>query len=407
MKIVISAGGRFHALQLTHQLEKRNSFLKLFSFSYTNKDQGLVAPSLVHNIRICNILDFMFLRLRLSCLINSSKFNHVKDNIFDYLVSKKLKNLGSFDLFIGWAHYAENSLLVARKAGAIIIIESGSSHILEQQRLLEQEYKKWGVNFAPIHPKVISKMVREYELADYIMTLSSASQESFIKHGVPEHKVLRVPCGIDVGYFMEAVPLLRPGGLEGQASSTSPEPKKSQVFRIIFVGLINIRKGIPYLLEAWKQANLPEDTSELVLVGSLQKDMAQFLSKQKLKKNTIFYGSTNRETLKELYYQSSVFVLPSVEDGFGMVMGEAMACGLPVICTTNTGAPDVIKDGVHGFFVQPQDSLALAEKITWCYEHKDTCYTMGQAGRKRIHDFTLDTYGERVFEVYKKILENK
>ncbi len=392
MNVVISAGGRFHAIKLAQQLHQRNSLLKLFSFSYTVQDHANLPPHLVHNISSCALLDKAFAKLRLAHIINASQFNHLKDNLFDYLVSKQLRKLPAFDIFVGWAHYAEQSIPIARAKGALVIIESGSSHILEQQYLLEEEYKKWGVAFAPIHQKVVEKMVREYELADYIMTLSTASKQSFIKHGIPTQKVLQMPCGVDVEYF-----------LNNAGRSLPPLPK----FRIIFVGLINIRKGIPYLLDAWNQANLPDGTTELVLVGTMQKDMAQLLPKLSIPKNVIFYGPTNRETLKKLYQQSSVFVLPSVEDGFGMVMGEAMACGLPIICTTNTGAPDIIKNGKEGWLVPPQNSSALAEKITWCYEHKNDCFLMGQKGQGRIQDFTWDAYGETVVNVYQKILREK
>lgn len=394
MKVVISAGGRFHAIRLAQQLAKRNSLLKLFSFSYASEDKTSLDQSHVKVFKACKLLDKAYLKLRLSRIINSSIFNHFKDNLFDYLVNKQLQKIKHFDIFVGWAHYSLKTIETAKVKGALVIIESGSSHIQEQQRLLEEEYKKWNISFSPIHQNVIEKMTREYEQADYIMTLSTASRKSFIDRGFKPTKILQSPCGIDIDYFIQPT---------GKGSTTPQNPK----FRVIFVGLINIRKGIPYLIEAWNNANLPENKTELVLVGSLQKDMAQLLPRMPLKKNIIFYGPTNRKTLKQLYHQSSVFVLPSVEDGFGMVMGEAMACNLPVICSTNTGAPDIIEEGIHGFLVPPQNSLALAEKITWYYEHKDTCIIMGNNGHKRIKDFTWDSYGQKVSAIYNDILAKK
>lgn len=392
MKVVISAGGRFHAIKLAQQLEQRDSLLKLFSFSYTTKDRASLNQSHVKVMHICKVLDDAFSRLRMSRVINPSLFNQIKDNAFDYCVNKQISKLSQIDLFTGWAHYSLKSMQTAREKGAVVIIESGSSHIQEQQYLLEKEYKKWGITFSPILPKVIEKMVQEYEAADYIMTLSTTSRNSFINRGFNPTKILQVPCGSDVTYFMQ------PPKIE------APSLNK---FRVIFVGLINIRKGIPYLLEAWHKANLPEDKAELILVGSLQKDMAQLLPKFFLQKNIILFGPTTQATLKQLYYQSSVFVLPSIEDGFGMVMSEAMACGLPIICSTNTGAPDVIDHGIHGFLVPPQNSLALAEKITWCYEHKDACKYMGNNGQARIKDFTWDAYGEKVYTIYSNLLNKK
>jgi len=466
MNIVISAGGRFHALQLAHHLEKRNSLTRLFTFSYTNKDQQLISPAHVSNISSCSMLDTLFLKCRLDRIIHKSSYNVFKDNLFDYLVSKKISKLGDsdvpkirsiprdaissllgktggkIDLFVGWAHYALHSIPAARKAGAKIIIESGSCHILEQQTLLEQEYAKYGVPFAPLHQKNIDKMLKEYELADYIMTLSDFAYQSFVKQGVPKSKLLKVTCGMDVEYFLQARTLRsirqaqdqgeRPGEssssqlyisennklwilkrvqddkIEGpchpELDSGSTIILKSNKFRVIFVGLLNLRKGIQYLLQAWNSLNLPEQETELLLVGNLQQDLKFVLQKMPLKKNVIFYGSTNRENLRELYASSSVFVLPSVEDGFGMVMGEAMASGLPVICTTNTGGPDIITDQEHGFIIPPQNIDALAEKIAWCYNNQETCKIMGNNAQEQIKKFTWDVYGEKVYEIYKSIV---
>jgi glycosyltransferase involved in cell wall biosynthesis len=391
MKIIISAGGRFHAIQLACQMATRKNLLNFFSFSYTKKDALFLDKSNVSVIRSCKILDMLFLKLRLYRFMNPSIFNNFKDDFFDNLVNKQLKKFPSFDLFVGWSHYSLRSMQTARKKGAIIVIESGSSHIQEQQQLLEEEYKKWNITFNPIHPDVIAKMTYEYECTDYIMTLSTASRTSFIKHGISPQKLLQSTCGIDVDYFL----------------SQPKELNRDKKFRVIFVGLVNLRKGIPYLIEAWNKINLPASLSELVIVGPIQKDMAQLLPQLTLKKNIVFYGPTNRETLKKIYYQSSLFVLPSVEDGFGMVMGEAMACGLPVICSTNTGAPDVIDDRIHGFLVPPQNSCVLAEKIGWFYKHQFACKNMGNEGRRRILDFTWNNYGENINNIYQKILNPK
>jgi glycosyltransferase involved in cell wall biosynthesis len=398
VKIVISAGGRFHAFHLAQQLAQRNALAKFFTFSYTSNDQKYVPARQVKNINSCMIADFAFTKLRLSRLFNKTSYNVFKDNLFDRHVQKEVSHLKNFDLFVGWAHYALKSLHAARLAGATIIIESGSCHILEQQKLLQEEYALHGLTYPPIHEKTVAKMLQEYAQTDYIMTLSEFSYQSFIKQGICEKKLLKIPCGFDVEFFEK-----KPETTIALESLKITRKK----FRVIFVGLISLRKGVQYLLDAWIKLNLPEHETELVLVGVVQQDFQKVYQRVAHKKNIIFYGSSNRETLRTLYHSSSIFVLPSIEDGFGMVIGEAMASGLPVICTTNTGAPDIITTAEHGFIVPIRNADALAEKISWCYTHQDSAAQMGAAGKIRVKEFTWDAYGERVFETYHKIVSEK
>lgn len=389
MKVVVSAGGRFHAINLAQQLDKKNCLQKLYSFSFTKIDNSKINSNLVKTISSCKFLDTTFQKLQLSHFINTSVFNFFKDNLFDSLVAREIKKLKQIDIFTGWANYSLECIFHAKKIGAKTIIESGSCHIKEQQILLSQEYEKWGIKFQPIYHATLNKMIEEYNQTDYIMTLSDFSYQSFIKHRINPQKILKSTCGIDIDFFC-----------------TSPKfdqiiPAKK--FRVIFVGMISLRKGIPYLIEAWNKLDLPTNSTELILVGNIQKDMCQVLKKLDMKKNINFFGSCSRDDLKKLYHESNVFVLPSVEDGFGMVIGEAMACGLPVICSKNTGANDIIQDNKHGFLVPAQDSEALAEKILWCYQNPELCKEMGNLGKNKILDFSWDNYGNIIFEIYQNI----
>ena len=109
--------------------------------------------------------------------------------------------------------------------------------------------------------------------------------------------------------------------------------------------------------------------------------------------------------MRDLYSQASVFVLPSIEDGFGQVIVQAMACGIPVITTTNTGGPDVITDGKDGFIVPIRDSRAIAERLEHLYRHPDAREAMGHAaletvrkwnGWERYTNQVLSTYNQRL-----------
>ncbi|MFH0898413.1 MAG: glycosyltransferase family 4 protein, partial [bacterium] len=236
-----------------------------------------------------------------------------------------------------------------------------------------------------------AKMIAEYQNADYIMTLSEFSRQSFLRQGIDEKKLLKVPCGIDTYYF--SLPHRRDDG--------------TKKFRVIFVGLVNLRKGVQYLLQAWNDLRLPQQDAELILVGALHKDMKQFLKTTPIQNNVVFYGSTTQADVRRLYRTASVFVLPSVEDGFGMVAGEAMASGLPVVCSDHTGAAEMISDGKEGFVIPACNADALAEKILWCYKNRDQAVEMGKLGQKTVENFSWDRYGDRVYEAYGKIVNEK
>jgi len=392
MKVVVAAGGRFHALQLARELAKRDSLKKLVTFSYTRKDKNLLDPNYVSTVKSCKLMDIAYNKLKLSHLISPTSFNAIKDNLFDQRLNKRISNLGTFDIFVGWTNYFFNSFLSVKISSATIVAESGSAHVQEQEHLLKQEYELFGLKADPIHSKTLEKMQREYNYSDYIMTLSNYSRQSFLKRGFAPSKILQTTCGFDVEDFLQA------------RENSSLQPQK---FRVIFVGLLCMRKGIHYLLKAWEKLNLPASEAELVLVGVMQNDLRSILNRLPIKKNVIFQNSVNRNTLAKLYQTSSVFVLPSVEDGFGMVMGEAMASQIPVICTQSTGGPDIIENNKHGFIVQPRNVDELAEKILWCYKNQDTTKEMGIASQQHIQNFTWDKYGDSVFDIYQKILEKK
>ena len=99
-------------------------------------------------------------------------------------------------------------------------------------------------------------------------------------------------------------------------------------------------------------------------------------------------------------------VLPTIEDGFGNVIVEAMACGIPVIATTNCGASDVILDGVDGFIVPIRDTFAIQQKILFLYENPLICQEMGRAAMEKAKVLlSVNNHGDRAIEAFQKKLE--
>ena len=386
MKVVVAAGGRFHALHLAHQLEKRGVLKKLYTAGYTSKDKDYVSKHFVEQNNKFKFLSHFFLKFRFYKFFNKSKLHVFLDNIFDKWLSKKIEKDGQIDIFVGWANYFLISFEKIKKSGAKIIVECGSTHILEQQKLLQEEYEKFGVKYSPIDKNNLEKILKEYEVADYIMTCSDFTYQSFINQGIDSKKILKVPYGVNLDFFKNL------------------NLKKDEKFRVICVGLMSLRKGIPYLLKAWKKLNLPQEKTELLLVGNLQKDLQFFLKDFDLPKNVVFTGGVSSDVLLGFYSKSSLFVLPSIEEGLSMTIAEAMACGLPVICTTNTGGWELIKHEKDGFIIPIRDVDILVEKILLCYQNPGLSKEIGLQAKIKVQNFTWNNYGEKVFEEYKKII---
>ncbi|MCX5706530.1 MAG: glycosyltransferase family 4 protein [Candidatus Omnitrophica bacterium] len=223
----------------------------------------------------------------------------------------------------------------------------------------------------------------EISLADHIFAASTATKKSLLEAGIEEKRVTIVLYGAPVNYLL-------------------PLPKKDKVFRAIFVGQIGLRKGVHYLLLAWEELGL--SGAELLLIGSNDFPKGWF-SRQK--KNCRWVGHVPHILLNQYYSQADVFVFPSLVEGFGQVILEAMACGLPVITTPNTAGPDIITEGIDGFIVPIRDVSALKEKIRWCRTHPGELARMGKAARRKAESLDWNLYRVRLTSKVQELLNTK
>ncbi|MBM3887269.1 glycosyltransferase family 4 protein, partial [Candidatus Dependentiae bacterium] len=157
--------------------------------------------------------------------------------------------------------------------------------------------------------------------------------------------------------------------------------------------------------EAWRRLKLDPNKTELLLVGNLQKDVRLLLERQSLPAGVRIIPGVSRNELKKLYESAHAFVLPSIQDGFGMVLGEAMASGLPVIASTNTGAPDILQNESEGMIFPAGNAEALAHCILQLYKDPKLCLNMSIKGQERIKDFTWQRYGDMTIKTYHQLLE--
>ena len=258
------------------------------------------------------------------------------------------------------------------------VVERGSSHIQYQNEVLQEEHQIWGIPYRPIDPRICEKEVAEYLECDYITIQSSFAMRSFIEKGVPAKKLIKLPLSVDLKMF-------------------HPVKKRDSVFRVLYIGSMSLRKGVPYLLKAISSLQLPN--FEFVVNGTVYPGCEKIV--QKYASNIRFLGTRPFNQLYDVYSQASVVVLPTIEDGFAKVITEAMACGVPVIVTPNCSASDVLTDGVEGFIVPIRSSEAIRERILLLYENPNLRNAMAEAALIRSQaGGGWTSYGERAYEIY-------
>lgn len=383
MKVIVSVGGKFHAFYLARELEKREVLARLIT-SYPKFE---VVKSGIPKEKIQSIVSKEILwRLWVKAPTFLKAFfdpNLLVSNFFDRMAKRKIVPA---DIFTGWSSFSLYSMRKAKEMGMVAVIDHGSAHIEYHDKILREEKERWGIPGGRLklaHPGIIAKEILEYEEADAICIPSSFSKKTFLAAGVPEAKIIKIPYGVDIDEF-------RPGR------------KEDEVFRVVYAGGMTLQKGVHYLLRAFSELNLKN--SELLLIGGLSKEISPFF--EKYAGRFRYLGKVPQKELVRHYAQSSVFVLNSIHDGFGMVIIQAMASGLPVIATENTGGPDIIEEGKTGFIIPIRDVEKLKERLTFLYENEKIRKEMGErAVRKAASGFSWDDYGDNIFRAYEKLLE--
>ncbi|MHB1953072.1 MAG: glycosyltransferase family 4 protein [Sulfobacillus sp.] len=216
----------------------------------------------------------------------------------------------------------------------------------------------------------------ECALADKILVGSAFARNSFISEGFPESKIIVVPYGADLTRF-------------GASLSRRSDPNK---FSVLFVGSIEQRKGLSYLLRAYE--TFAGRGTSLTLVGSAPRDYRALLPWEDL---FTYVPHVSQQLLPLYYNRADVFIFPSLIEGMGLVVLEAMASGLPIITTPN-GPGDIVRDGVDGFVVQIRDVAALVEKLEFLRVNPERRRLMGENARQRALEFSWDAYKQRVVD---------
>ncbi len=217
---------------------------------------------------------------------------------------------------------------------------------------------------------------------DYIFALSDPAKETYIKEGFPEDRMVNISFGVDEKKF-------------------KPGEKRDAVFRGLFVGSMYPYKGIKYLLKAWSRLNLKN--SELVLCGIIPDETKGLIDSYRTR---IAIKTPGHVDPVPYYQEASVYIHPSLTEGFEKVTLEAMSSGLPVVVSNHTGASTIIQDGKEGFVIPIKDVESIKARIQYFYDNPDEIGRMGRNARRLIEsNYTWDCYSKRVADAYERVYE--
>jgi glycosyltransferase involved in cell wall biosynthesis len=259
--------------------------------------------------------------------------SHVANELFDRDVATRLPSVQRSIVGGSLMGFAGKSMRTFRKAARLgagrLELVAPNSHVQNVSRLHARAAADCGLADSWLNRAQIRKTLREYALADRIYVHSEYVRQSFLDAGIPAEKLVRTVLRPDPRFVP---PQRRP---------------EDDAFRIVYVGRVEMTKGIALLLEAFDRLSV--SNAELRIVGGWSTRGVRRKLQSRIAQDpriTVQPGDP-----LPVLQKADVFVHPSYEDGFGYAPMEALACGVPVVVTEDTGMKEYVRDGVNGFIV--------------------------------------------------------
>ncbi|MDE2464390.1 MAG: glycosyltransferase [Alphaproteobacteria bacterium] len=387
MKIVHSCHGKFHHQDLARQLHRLGVLHTFFTGYPRFKLKNLNVPwNKVNTFPWLEVPYYAGMRYGLLNARLRREMEWQVHEVFDRHVARQMPEA---DAYIGLSCASLRAGRVIKQRGGKYLCDRGSSHIRYQDRLLAEEHDRHGIPYISIDRRVIEKEMAEYEMADAILVPSEFARRSFIAEGVPESKLRKVSYGVDLRRFS-------PVG--------APEAGR---FDVLFVGAASLRKGVPDLLNAYRMLRHPR--KRLRFIGAVTEEVRAFLQRACGSDPSIeILGPRPQDLLREIMSTAHVMVLPSIEEGLALVQAQALACGCPVIASTNTGSEDLFTDGIEGFVVPIRSPEVIAERLQWIADDRDLQSDLHEAALRRAQAIGgWDRYGESILSAVRNLADER
>lgn len=268
------------------------------------------------------------------------------------------------DRFFGFNTGCLEALPLLKERGVFTVVDQIDPARVEEELIFEEveRWPGWQSSPGKIPEVYFERLDAEWSMADRVLVNSAWTSRALQQQGVPASKILIAPI-----YFKPP-------------ANITIRPAANDRLRVLWLGSVNLRKGIPYLIEAAKR--LAHTDIEFIVAGPI--DIAE-TAVAGAPSNMKFVGRVTRDQTAEMYRSCDVFVLPTISDGFAITQIEAMAYGLPVITTPNCG--EVVEEGKNGYVIPIRDPVSLAEAIEKLNDDRPLLESMRQSALKRVADF--------------------
>ncbi|WP_373551437.1 glycosyltransferase family 4 protein [Haliscomenobacter sp.] len=399
MQVILSHSGKQHAYQVAKSLHELGYLAKFYTSSYISHralQQWLLAQGnqfwtrrfvegLHGNVVDSNwrfeIKELVLRKLQgKSAAVQQAVYD--RDVAFDGYVAKKITKS---DAAIYWGFQGSSlfSLKAANDRGKVSICELASAHIIAAKQILGEEVRlhpEWAdsINNLVFPAAYEQRLVEEPHTASIVISASDFTTQTLLEDGIPLGKIVQLPLGFEVRHI--------------PYQELSKTDITNRPLRLLYAGRITQGKGIKYLLEAVRQMSASEVT--LHLIGGIQ---GSGRALENYKGIFTYHSPVNQLSLFKQYQQYDALVLPSIFEGFGLVIVEALAAGLPVITTSHTFGPNIIQEGKNGYLVPIRNVPALVTALQKLRAlNADHYLQMRLAARQSALAYSWDQYQTRL-----------
>jgi glycosyltransferase involved in cell wall biosynthesis len=363
MKIAIVVPGRFHAFDQARALIERGHEIRIFTTypSWSARRFGL-EPRFLRSFWPLSILDRVNARTGLG-----PKMEAFLQTSFGKWAAREVSR-ESWDIVHEFSGVGEEVIRATRGQTRHLLLR-GSAHIRTQAEILLQEVERTGVAVAQPSPWIIEREEREYAAADYVVVISRFCYDSFLRQGVPAKKLLLLPLGVDTRAFRVSEEMLE---------RRCQRILSGAPLTVLTTGQVSFRKG---LYDFAKIAAACDGRMRFRWVGAVLEEARETVSK--LPACVEMLPHQPQMSLPRSYAEADLFLLPTIEDGYALVLAQASANSLPILTTTNCSGPDFLHEGQSGWVLPIRNPEAFIDRLFWCDAHREALAGMVRdIGRK-------------------------
>jgi glycosyltransferase involved in cell wall biosynthesis len=347
---------------------------------------GLGSP-FVHSHWHFELAEFMTRRIQGKSL-TVQDLVYKRDTDFDQMMARKMPAIRS-GVFWGFQGSCHASLESARQSGKMAVCELATAHVVQARKILAEEARlqpEWADSIDNLYfPAEYEKRLEEEpHRADLVVSASEFTSQTLLQSGIAAEKIRKLSLGFEAEHIH---------------FSTEAKGFSSRPLKLLFAGTITQRKGISYLLDAAESWAGGKEV-ELHLVGGIQGSGQAFRKRKHL---VHYHPAVSQAEMFRMYTEFDALILPTLFEGFGLVLVEAMAAGLPVIATSHSMAPDIVQQGRNGWIIPLRDSNAILESVSELRRLSDENYSaLRKSARQSALSFTWEKFTENLSELVRE-----